>query len=33
MFNFDYISKEDIKKHNLNWSEIPDHPFPMLIIT
>ena len=27
MFNFDYITKEDIKKHNSNWPEIPDHPY------
>ena len=27
MFNFDYITKEDIKYHNPNWSEIPDHPY------
>ena len=24
MFNFDYITKEDIKEHNPNWPEIPD---------
>ena len=22
MFNFDYITKEDIKEHNSNWPEI-----------
>ena len=27
MFNFDYIRKEDIKEHNPNWPEIPDHPY------
>ena len=32
MFNFDYITKEDIKKHNPNGSEIPDHPYRILII-
>ena len=32
MFNFDYITKEDIKKHNPNWPEIPDHPYQILII-
>ena len=26
MFNFDYITKEDIKEHNPTWPEIPDHP-------
>ena len=24
-FNFDYITKEGIKKHIPNWPEIPDH--------
>ena len=23
MFNFDYITKQDIKEDNPNWSEIP----------
>ena len=32
MFNFDYVTKENIKEHNPRWSEIPDHPYPMLII-
>ena len=32
MFNFDYITKEDIKEHNPDWSEIPDHPYRILII-
>ena len=32
MFNFDYITKEDIKKHNPNWPEIPDHPYRILIV-
>ena len=27
MFNFDYIIKKDIKEHNPNWLEIPDHPY------
>ena len=31
MFNFDYITKEDIKEHNLNWPEISDHPYRILI--
>ena len=31
MFNFDYITKGDIKEHNPNWSEIPDHPHRILI--
>ena len=32
MFNFDYIIKEDIKKHNPNWPKIPDYPYRILII-
>ena len=32
MFNFDCITKEDIKEHNTNWVEIPDHPYRILII-
>ena len=32
MFNFDYITKEDIKEHNPKWPEIPDHPYRILII-
>ena len=26
MSNFDYITKDDIKEHNPNWPENPDHP-------
>ena len=32
MFNSDYITEEDIKKHNLNWPEIPDNPYRILIV-
>ena len=32
MFNFDFVTKEDKKEHNLNWPEIPDHPNRILII-
>ena len=32
MFNFDYITKEDIKQHNPNWPEIPDHSYRILIV-
>ena len=31
MFNFDYITKEDITEHNPNWPEIPDHLYRVLI--
>ena len=30
MFNFDYITKEDIKEQNPNWREISDHPYRIL---
>ena len=32
MFNFDYITKEDTKKHNPNQPEVPDHPQIILIV-
>ena len=32
MFNFDYLTKEDIKEHNSKWPEIPDHPYRMLLV-
>ena len=32
MFNFDYITKEDIKEHNSNWPEIAHHSHTVLII-
>ena len=28
--NFDYIKKEEIKEHNPDWSEIPDHSYRIL---
>ena len=28
----DYTTKDDIKEHNPNWSEIPDYPYRILII-
>ena len=31
MFNFGYITKEDIKEHNPNWPEILEHPYKILI--
>ena len=31
MFNFRYITKEDIKEHNPNWPEISDHLYRILI--
>ena len=32
MFNFDYITKEVLKEHNLNWPQISDHPYGILIV-
>ena len=32
MINFDDIAKENIKEHNPNWPQIPDHPYRILII-
>ena len=32
MINFDDVTKENIKEHNPNWPEIPDHPYKILII-
>ena len=32
MFHSDYITKEDMKEHNSNWSVVPDYPYRILII-
>ena len=32
MFKVHYITKEDIKEHNTNWSEISDHPYRILLL-
>ena len=32
MFSFDDITKENIKEHNTNWSDIPDHSYRILIV-
>ena len=31
MINFDDVTKENIKEHNPNWPQIPDHPQRILI--
>ena len=31
MINFDDVTKENIKEHNLNWPGIPDHPYRIII--
>ena len=30
--NFDDVAKENIKEHNSNWQQIPDHPYRILTI-
>ena len=32
MINYDDITEENINKHNLNWPQIPDHLYRILII-
>ena len=32
MFDFYYITTEDIKEHNSNWPEISEHPYRILIV-
>ena len=32
MINFDSVTKENIKEHNPNWPQIPDHPCRILIV-
>ena len=32
MINFYDVVKENIKEHNRNWPQIPDHPYKVLII-
>ena len=31
MINFDDVTKENIKEHYPNWSQIPDHQYRTLI--
>ena len=31
MVNFDDVAKENMKEHNRNWEQIPDHPYRTLI--
>ena len=30
MINFDHVIKENIKEHNPNWPQIPDHSYTIL---
>ena len=32
MINFDDVVTENIKEHNPNWPQTPDHPYRILII-
>ena len=32
MINFNDVTKENIKEHNTNWPQIPNHPYRILII-
>ena len=32
MINYDDVTKENINNHNLNWLQIPDYPYIILII-
>ena len=32
MINFDDVTKENVKEHNANSPQIPDHPYRILII-
>ena len=32
MIDFDDVTKENIKEHNSNWPQIPDHRFRISII-
>ena len=32
MINYDYTTKENIKQHNPNWENIPDHPYRILLL-
>ena len=32
MIKFDDFTKENIKEHNPNWLQIPNHPYRILIV-
>ena len=32
LIKFNNVTKENIKQHNPNWPQIPDHPYRILII-
>ena len=32
MINFNCVTKENVKEHNPNWPQVPNHPYGILII-
>ena len=32
MIKFNDVTKENIKEHNWNWQQIPNHPYRILIV-
>ena len=32
MINYEYVTKENMKKQNLTWQRIPDHPYRIITI-
>ena len=32
MINFGHVTKENVKEHNPNWPQFPDHPYRLLVI-
>ena len=32
MFNFGYITKEDVEDHNPNWTQISEQPYRILTV-
>ena len=32
MFNFDYITIQNVKQHSPNWPEVPEDPYSILIV-
>ena len=32
MINSDNVKKDNIKEHNPNWPQTPDHPYKILIV-
>ena len=32
MINSDDVTEENIKEHDINWPQIPDHPYRIVLI-